>query len=180
MDAPSALKEVLYYYDYSPDAAISEVATGCYYIGEDDDKDFANSADTAALKERFARLDTDHDLVILGNIHIEKRISALESGVSPADTLAEPDPCVSDVQAPFSPAQLAVLNKDINTAVSTYLDPLLDILIAKVNLLTESNVQNTIGPICKVLNSRLDLIEAVLRDECENKEDTSGRLHKGN
>jgi len=53
-DAPLALKEVIYYHDYSPDAAISEVATGCYYIGEDDDKDFANSADIAALEEQFA------------------------------------------------------------------------------------------------------------------------------
>ena len=78
VDASLALKDVLYYYDYVPDAATTEVATGCYYIGEEDDKDFASSADIAALEERFARSDTDHDLVILGSIPIEKHISVLE------------------------------------------------------------------------------------------------------
>ena len=53
---------------------------------------------------------------------------------------------LQDVQAPLSPAQLAILTQDINTAVSTFLEPLLDMLTAKVNLLTDSNVQNTIGP----------------------------------
>ena len=76
---------------------------------------------------------------------------------------------------PSALPQHAVLGKDINNAVSTFLDPLLDMLIAKVNFLTDSNVQGTAGPICKVLNCRLDVIEAVLRDECEDEEDTGGR-----
>ena len=103
-------------------------------------------------------------------------ISIRDSAYSSSDTLAEPGPCEADDKPPFSPAQLAALSKDINIAVSTYLDPLLDMLIAKVNFLTDSNVQNTIGPICKVLNCRLDVIEAVLRDECE---DTGGPLAQG-
>ena len=176
VDAPLALKEVSYYQDYLP-AATTEVATGNYYIGEEYiGEDIAYSADFAALEERFARLDTDHDLVILGNIQIEKRISALEKDVSPFDTLAEPGPCEADDKPPFNPAQLAALSKDINIAVLTHLDPLLDMIIAKVNFLTDSNVQNTIGPICKVLNCRLDVLEAVLRDECE---DTGGPLAQG-
>ena len=73
VEAPLSLKAVSYYNDYLPDAATTEVATRNYYIGEDYiGEDFAYSADFAALEERFAKLDTDHDLVILGNILIEK------------------------------------------------------------------------------------------------------------
>ena len=179
VDAPLALKEVSYNVDYLPDAATTEVANGRYYVGGNSiGEDITNSADFAALEERFAKLDTDHDLVIAGKIQIEKRISALEKDIPPTDTLAEPGPCEADGEAPFNPAQLAVLSEDINTAVSTFLDPLLDRLIAKVSFLTDSNVQNTIGPIFKVLNSRLHVIEAV-PDECEDEEDTGGPLAQG-
>ena len=61
----------------------------------------------------------------------------------------------------------------------TILDPLIDMIVEKVNFLTESNVQQTIGPICKVLNRRLDVIEAVLRDECESEEDDGGPFARG-
>ena len=40
-------------------------------------------------------------------------------------------------------------------------------------------MQSTLGPIRNVLNCRLDVIEAVLRDECENEEDAGGPLAQG-
>jgi len=83
VDAPCALKEVIYFQDHLPEAAVAEVATGFYYIGDDDDdeddKELAVSADFTAFAEHLDRIDTDNDLIILGNIVIEKRISALEA-----------------------------------------------------------------------------------------------------
>ena len=43
----------------------------------------------------------------------------------------------------------------------------------------ESNVQNTLARICKVLNCRLDLVEAVLPDDCESEEEAVGPLAQG-
>ena len=159
-DAPLALKEVSYY-------ANTEQLTGSFYIGDD----YANSADIAALEDRFAKLDVDHDLVILGNIQIEKRISALEKDVLPSDCLAEPGPGEADDQAPFTAAQLIALSRDINSTVMTILDPMIDLVIDKVNSLTEANVKNILTPICKDLNSRIAIIETVLRDECESEDE---------
>ena len=51
-------------------------------------------------------------------------------------------------------------------------------IIGKVNYLSEANVQRTIGPITKALNCRLDIIEAILRDECEDV-DAGGPLAQG-
>ena len=75
VDAPLAMKEVIYYHEYLP-------ANGCFYIGEEDDNDYIGEDFTgeafAALEEQVAKIETDQDLVILDNIPIEKRISALE------------------------------------------------------------------------------------------------------
>ena len=38
-----------------------------------------------------------------------------------------------------------------------------------MNVLTETDVKNILAPICKDLNSRIDIIETVLRDECESE-----------
>ena len=158
VDAPLALKEVSDYQVYLTGDATTEIDTGNYYIGDD----YAFTPDFAALEERFERLDNAHDLVILGNIQIEKRISALEL----------------DDPAPFTSAQLEVLSKDIHSTVTAILDPLIDMIIEKVNYLTDSNVQKTIGPITKALNCRLDIMEAILRDECED-EDAGGPQAQG-
>ena len=55
VDVPCALKEVICFHDHLPDAAVSEVATGYYYIGGDGDKDLAFSADFTALEGQLAR-----------------------------------------------------------------------------------------------------------------------------
>ena len=109
-------------HDCLPGAATTELATGSFYIGDD----YANSADCAALEERSAKLDLDHDLVILVNIRIEKRISALEKNVPPSDCMAEPGTCEADDQAPFTAAQLIALSRDIDSTVMTILDPMID------------------------------------------------------
>ena len=87
-DAPLALKEVSYYDDYIGEdfIATTEQPTGNFYIGEEFGEDFTNSADLSALQQQVTRLDSDHDLVIVGNIQIEKRISALEKDVPPPDS----------------------------------------------------------------------------------------------
>ena len=56
VDAPCALKEVIYFQDHLPEAAVAEVATGFYYIGDDDDEDdkeLAVSADFTAFAEHL-------------------------------------------------------------------------------------------------------------------------------
>ena len=80
VDAPLALEEVIYYHVYLP-------ATGCYYIGEEEDNDYSGEnfagENFAALEERVTKIDTDQDLVILGSIQIEKHISAFENSATP-------------------------------------------------------------------------------------------------
>ena len=56
----------------------------------------------------------------------------------------------------------------------TILDPMVDMVIEKVNVLTESNVKNTLAPIRKDRNCTIDIIETVLRDECESEEEAGG------
>ena len=89
----------------------------------------------------------------------------------PPPSRAEPGLCKADDQAPFTAAQLIALSRDINSPVMTILDPMIDMVIEKVNALTESNVKNMLAPICKGLNCRIDIIETVLRDECESEEE---------
>ena len=67
---------------------------------------------TAALEERIAKLDIDHDLIILGNIQIEKRVSAMEKDAPP--TSARNEVGDDEDQAPFNAAQLHALSWDIN------------------------------------------------------------------
>ena len=136
------MKEVSEYHDCLPGAATTELATGSFYIGDD----YANSPDIAALEVRIAKLDVDHDLVVSGNIQVEKRISALEKDVTPSECLAEPGPCKADDQAPFTAAQLIALSRDINSTVMTILDPMIDLVIDKVNDLPGANVKNILTP----------------------------------
>ena len=53
----------------------------------------------------------------------------------------------------------------------TILDPLIDVVIDKGNGSTETDVKNIFAPICKDLNCRIAIIEAVLRDECETEDE---------
>ena len=98
VDAPLALKEVIYYQDH-------RLATGCYYIGEEENNDGIN-----ALPEHF-------------------------------DTAAD------DAEGPFTPAQNIVLDREINATVMKILDPLIDMIIAKVVVMIETNVKTAIDPI---------------------------------
>ena len=154
-DAPLALKEVSYY-------ANTEQLTGSFYIGDD----YATSAYTAALEERIAKLDFDYELIILGNIQIDKRVSALENEVGDegGDVAA-----AADVdQAPFSAAQLLALGRDINSTVMEILEPMIDLVIGKVEVLVETNVKNMLAPVCMELNCRIDAMEELHRDDCDD------------
>ena len=96
----------------------------------------------------------------------------------PSECLAEHGLCKADDQAPFNAAQLIALSRDMNSIVMIILDPMIDKVVEKINGLTESNAQNILAPICKVLNCRLDIIETVLRDECETEEEAGDEVGK--
>ena len=79
---------------------------------------------------------------MLGKIQVEKRVPALEKDAPPSECLAEPGLCKADDQAPFTAAQLLALSRDINSSVLKILGPMIDLVIGKVNVLTETNVKN--------------------------------------
>ena len=64
-----------------------------------------------------------------------------------------------DDEGPFTPAQNIVLDREINATVMKILDPLIDMIIAKVVVLIETNVKTAIDPICHDLSCRLDALQ---------------------
>ena len=83
VDAPFAMKEVSEYPGADAcamtDAGVgsTDLAIGSFLIGDDRDED-ATATYIAALEERIAKLDVDHDLTVLGDSQVEKRVFALE------------------------------------------------------------------------------------------------------
>ena len=64
-----------------------------------------------------------------------------------------------DNVGPFTPAQNIVLDREINATVMKVLDPLMDMIIAKVVVLIENNVKTAIEPVCHDLSCRLDALQ---------------------
>jgi len=67
-----------------------------------------------------------------------------------------------DAEGPFTPAQNIVLDREINATVMKILDPLIDMIIAKVVALIETNVKTAIDPICHDFSCRLDALQGEL------------------
>ena len=75
-------------------------------------------------------------------------------------------------EGPVIAAQYLVLDRDINAIVGKMLDPLEDMIIAKVHTMIANNVQSVMDPIRYVLNSRLDITETVLREDGDDEDET--------
>ena len=73
-------------------------------------------------------------------------------------------------EGPSTAAQYLVLDRDIDVTVGRILDPLVDMIIAKVHTMIANNVQSVMDPICYVLSSRLDITETVLREDGDDED----------
>ena len=88
---------------------------------------------------------------LTGNFYIGEEYG--EDFTNPADLSA------LDAEGPFTPAQNIVLDREINATVMKILDPLIDMIIAKVVVLIEANVKTAIDPICHDFSCRLDALQ---------------------
>ena len=165
-----------------PRAAMTDIATECFYIGDDRDvelsKDSVGAAPplvpedatatyTAALEERIANADVDHDLIILGAIQLEKRVFALEnaaaSGAASLDVvdeeecLDEPGICKAidtEELEPFTAAQHSEINRIFTNTFAGFIDQ----IIGKVQNMITNEMQTSFDPVCCDLRNQIELL----------------------
>jgi len=122
-DAPLALKEAIYFHDYLP-------ATGCYYIGEEENNDYIGenfTGDPAALEERGA-------------------LEHVSAGIVEEGASDEPEP--------FTAAQQSEINRTFTNSFAGFIDQ----IIGKVQYMITNELQTSFEPVCCDLKNQIELL----------------------
>ena len=151
-----------------PRAATTGTAIESFFIGDTPPQvpEDATAAYIAILEERLTRaiaqLDADHDLIILGNIQIEKRVSVLEFDISgpgsavfaEEEALASEDGANEEQREPFTAAQLSEINRIFTNTFAGFIDQ----IIAKVQNMITTELQTSFDPVCSDLRNQIEML----------------------